>query len=79
MACSDSLCCGPEKSPSTVISALFGQVECFLKRVCRISGNDIVGGEHNGSGTLTGRVVRIGAAVGETGQHGRTAHYAVAD
>lgn len=35
---------------------LFGQVKSLLKRVCRISGNDIVGGEHNGSGTLTGCV-----------------------
>ena len=28
---------------------------------------------------MAGRGVRIGAAVGEAGQHGRTAHYAVAD
>lgn len=35
---------------------LFGQVKSLLKRVCRISGNDIVGGEHNGSGTLTDAV-----------------------
>ena len=58
---------------------LFGQVKSLLKRVCRISGNDIVGGEHNGSGTLTGCGLGVGTAVGETWQHGCATHHAVAD
>ena len=57
---------------------LGGQLQGLIQGVDGCSGHDVVGGQHDGGRTLTGRIVRIGLTISETGQHRGAADHTVA-
>ena len=58
---------------------LLGQVQCLGEGIRFLPGDDIVGGQHDGSRALAFGVRFIGGTIGEAGQHGRAGDHAIAD